>query len=82
MKKSKDTIKTALEHEGVTPVTAEVGRNSAGGLTWHVTLEHPQVGLISYSVDFPAGTDIHASQTCKQVVERVVRALPPTQRGR
>jgi len=79
-KRFTDALEAGLGEAGVGLVTAEVGRSAAGGPSWHVTVNHPWEGLLSYHADFPIGEDPYSADSLDQLIRRLVYTMPPASR--
>ncbi|MEZ4322504.1 MAG: hypothetical protein R3F61_33865 [Myxococcota bacterium] len=77
----REALEASLGQRGVGLVTAEVGRSASGGPSWHVTVNHPWNGLLSYHADFPSGADPYSADALDDLIGRLVYTMPPTRRG-
>ncbi|NOY25814.1 MAG: hypothetical protein GXP62_08055 [Oligoflexia bacterium] len=80
-KRFKGALEAALGEQGVGMVAAELGRSAGGGPAWFVTINHPWEGIQSYRADFDPGTDAYGAGTLNALIERLLQAMPPTERS-
>ena len=80
-KRFKQALEAGLSDYGVGLVSAELGRAASGGPSWIVTLNHPWQGLLSYHVDFRRGRNAYHANTLSEVIDRLLKTMPPTERN-
>ena len=77
----KDALAGCLEEYGVGLVDAELGKDESGNPVWYVTLNHPWDGILTYHADLAAGVDPYSASTLDDLLERLIRAIPPAEQA-
>lgn len=69
-------LRKALKENGVSLVSAELCGRRTPGFVWHVTVNHPQIGVAVYHAPFEAGESPHTASTLEALVARLLKAMP------
>lgn len=54
-------------------VSCALGRNGTNAPVWKVTLQHPVSGVMSFSAEFPAETEVYTTSTARALAQRILR---------
>ena len=74
-KKFKEALRATLEEQQIGFVSADLARGASNAPIWHVTIDHPSMGIQRYYADFPLDTEPYSADTLNALLDRLFVAI-------